>query len=65
MAEIPSYRRRGRIERMREVIFLIKMRKEKVKQLVKRLKTCSYEVPEILVMDISGGPRKCQDDPKR
>jgi len=53
---VSVYRWRGRMERSNEAVMLIKTRKGKLRSLVGRLKEIhSYEVPEVLVLEISGG----------
>ncbi|MEM2875158.1 MAG: divalent-cation tolerance protein CutA [Candidatus Hadarchaeales archaeon] len=59
---VSMYRWRGRVERSREAVLLIKTRRSKLKRLMARLKEMhSYEVPEILVLDVSGGSEEYLD----
>lgn len=51
-----TYRWRGKIERAKEVLLLIKTSNEKLDRLISRIKELhSYEVPEILVIPIERG----------
>ncbi|MBA7595198.1 Divalent-cation tolerance protein CutA [subsurface metagenome] len=51
-----TYRWRGKLERTREVLLLIKTSNKKLNRLIPRIKELhSYEVPEILVVPIKRG----------
>jgi periplasmic divalent cation tolerance protein len=51
-----TYRWRGKLERARETLMLIKTSSEKLDLLIPRIKELhSYEVPEILVVSIERG----------
>ncbi len=51
-----TYRWRGKLERTREVLLLIKTSNKKLNRLIPRIKELhSYEVPEILVVPIERG----------
>ena len=51
-----TYRWKGKIERSRETLLLIKTSGEKLDKLIKRIKKLhSYEVPEIIVLPIERG----------
>ncbi|MEM2878681.1 MAG: divalent-cation tolerance protein CutA [Candidatus Hadarchaeales archaeon] len=58
-AGVSIYRWRGRVERSREALLLIKTRKSRIKNLMRRLREKhSYELPEVLVLDVSGGSKE-------
>jgi periplasmic divalent cation tolerance protein len=51
-----TYRWKGKIERSRETLLLIKTSGEKLDKLIKRIKELhSYEVPEIIALPIERG----------
>ena len=51
-----TYRWKGKIERSRETLLLIKTSGEKLDKLIKRIKKLhSYEVPEIIALPIERG----------
>ena len=51
-----TYRWRGKLERMREILLLIKTSNKKLDRLIPRIKELhSYEVPEIVVVPIKRG----------
>ena len=51
-----TYRWRGKVERAKEILLLIKTSNEKLDLLIPRIKELhSYEVPEILVLPIERG----------
>ena len=50
------YRWRGRVERAREVLLVVKTSAKKIDRLVPRIKELhSYEVPEVLVLRVERG----------
>lgn len=52
------YRWKGKIEKAREALLIVKTKKSLAKKIIKKVKSMhSYECPEIIFFSISGGSR--------